>query len=99
MAPHLAEDLWATYGDGKSGTLFHVSWPESDPKALQVDTETLVIQVNGKVRAQIEVAVSISAEEAKKLARENPKVLQFTDGKSIRREIHVPHRLVNLVVG
>lgn len=98
LAPHLAEEMWATYADGDvAETLFRVPWPKPDPEALQAETETLVVQVNGKLRAQLEVPVSIGKDEAEKLALGHERVVKFTEGKTVRKVIYVPHRLVNIV--
>jgi leucyl-tRNA synthetase len=98
LAPHLAEEMWATYADGEvAETLFRVPWPLADPDARAVETEPLVIQVNGKLRAQIEVPVSIGKDEAEKLALNHERVAKFTEGKTVRKVIYVPHRLVNIV--
>ena len=69
-----------------------------DTKLVQVEQVTLVIQVNGKLRDRFPVPVSISEEEAKKLAFESPKVKPHIEGKQIVNAIYVPGKLVNLVV-
>jgi leucyl-tRNA synthetase len=98
LAPHLAEEMWATYGDGSAAaTLFRVDWPKADAAAMEVETETLVVQVNGKLRDQLEVPVSITQQEAEKRARESERVAKFVEGKTVRKVIYVPHRLVNIV--
>ena len=98
LAPHLAEEMWATYADGEvAETLFRVPWPKPDPEAMKAETEPLVVQVNGKLRAQLEVPVSIGKDEAEKLALDHEKVIKFTEGKTVRKVIYVPHRLVNIV--
>ncbi len=96
MAPHLAEELWAA--SGGDGSLFHIPWPAPDPDALRVATETVVVQVNGKVRAQVEVALDVTKADLEALARAHERVAPHLAGKTVRQVIHVPHRLLNLVV-
>jgi leucyl-tRNA synthetase len=95
-APHLAEELWSLTGHPYS--VHNQQWPVFDPKLVKVQQVTLVIQVNGKLRDRFEVPVSISEEEAKKLAFESPKVRPHVEGKQVVNAIYVPAKLVNLVV-
>jgi len=95
-APHIAEELWERIGGER---LWKAPWPEADPALLTHDTFELVVQVNGKVRDRIEVAVSLSEDELVETAKASPKVQAHVDGKSVRQAIVVPRRLVNLVVG
>jgi leucyl-tRNA synthetase len=97
MAPHLAEELWAASGGERS--LFRTPWPEADPAALRVETETVVIQVNGRLRAQLEVPLDVSKADLERLARAHERVAPHLEGKTVRQVIHVPHRLLNLVAG
>ncbi len=94
FAPFLSEELWReALGHGDS---VHLSaWPEYDPKKIIEDTFTLVIQVNGRVRGQIEVPAGISEKEAKE--RAEPEVKRFLAG-GVKRAVYVPGRLVNFVV-
>jgi leucyl-tRNA synthetase len=94
--PHLAEELWSLTAHPYS--IHNQKWPVFDPKLIEVEQVTLVIQVNGKVRDRFEVPVSISEEEAKKLAFESPKVKSHLEGKQVVNSIYVPGKLVNLVV-
>ena len=68
-----------------------------DEAALAVDTITLAVQVSGKMRATIEVAADISKDDAIAAAKADEKVAKLLEGKTIRREIYVPGRLVNVV--
>jgi len=95
-APHLAEELWSRIGHTE--LIAHAPWPEFDPAALQADTVTLVVQVNGKLRAKIDVAADASKEEVLALARAEGNVVKYLTGHTLVREIVVPGRLVNLVV-
>ena len=73
-------------------------WPRPDPALLESDTFTLVIQVNGKLRARVEAAVDAPEQELLELARGADAVRRQLDGKEVVKEIVVPGKLVNLVV-
>jgi len=97
FAPHLAEELWQRTGGEES--IEYQAWPAVDEAKLRVDTITIGVQIMGKMRAKIEVAADASKEEVLALVKANEIVARHLDGKQIRREIYVPGRLVNLVVG
>ena len=94
-APHIACELWERLGGER---LWDVPWPAADPAMLVADTVTVAVQVNGKLRGQIEVPVGLADSEVAALAREVPNVAQHLDGEEVAKEIVVPGRLVNLVV-
>ncbi len=95
MAPHITAELW----EMRRGGHIHLErWPEADPALLVVDTVTLVVQVNGKVRDRIEVDAAISEDAARDLALASEKVQSFLEGAEIRKVISRPPNLVNLVV-
>jgi len=96
MAPHIAEELWQHLGHER--TLAYEPWPEADPALLVEDLLTLAVQVNGKRRAEIQVPADAGddAIEAAALAEEN--VARHLDGKTPKKVIVVPKRLVNVVV-
>jgi len=96
FAPHITEELWEQIGH--SETIHIDSWPVWDDKYLQTDTITIVVSINGKVRAKLDVANNISEDEAKKLALENKNVQTFIGDKKPTKVIYVPGRLVNIVV-
>ncbi|MBK7045103.1 MAG: leucine--tRNA ligase [bacterium] len=95
-APHLAEELWSRLGHGRS--LMYEPWPVADPQWLVSDTVTVVVQVNGKLRDQLQVAADADPEQVKELALASAKVRQWTDGKQIVKVICVPGKLVSVVV-
>jgi leucyl-tRNA synthetase len=95
-APHITEELWSRL---RRERLWEEPWPEADPALLKRETFELVIQVNGRVRDRVEVASDLSEEELVAQARASARVQGFLDGKEIRKEIVVPGKLVNLVVG
>lgn len=95
ITPHICHELWCELG--KDGAIIDAAWPQVDESALVQDNLTLVIQVNGKLRGQIEVPASASREEIEAAARANENVLRFTEGLNIRKVIVVPGKLVNIV--
>ena len=96
FAPHIAEELWKELG--YEGGVLAADWPEVIEAALHRDEIQMALQVNGKVREQIFVPSSASKDDIEKSALENPAVLKWTEGKSIRKVIVVPGRLVNIAV-
>ncbi len=97
FAPHLAEELWRIIGNTKS--LNQVVWPSVDQEALIVDEITLVIQVMGKTRGNIQVPANATKEELEKFAKESEIGARNLTGKEIKKVIVVPGKLVNFVVG
>ncbi|MEM1434527.1 MAG: leucine--tRNA ligase [Pseudomonadota bacterium] len=97
IAPHVTQHLWELIGE--SSVLATSSWPAVDPDALVLDTIELVVQVNGKVRGRIEVEPAIDADAAQALALGDANVQRFVEGKTVRKTILVPGKLLNLVVG
>jgi leucyl-tRNA synthetase len=95
FAPHIAEELWERLGHTTSVHLER--YLEPDPGVLAVDEITLVVQVNGKVRARISAPAGITEEEAAGLALADPNVRAHLDGKTLRKQIYVPDKLLNLV--
>jgi leucyl-tRNA synthetase len=95
FAPHLADELWSKMG---YTTSVHTQpWIAPDRAALAVDEITLVVQVNGKVRARVQVAPGIAEEAAFALAMQAPAVAAQVDGKQVRKRIFVPDKLLNIV--
>lgn len=97
LAPHLAEELWEKLG-GKDSSIFDESWPEYNEALTVSDTVTLAIQVNGKVRGQVEVAAHVSEEEALEAAAAPENVQKYLEGKDVVKKIYVPGKLVSFVV-
>jgi len=95
MVPHLAEDAWAALGG--EGLIADASWPAVDPAMLVDDEVTIAIQVNGKLRDTLVLPKGTAREAAEAAALASDKVIAFLDGKSPRKVIVVPDRLVNLV--
>ena len=93
FAPHLSETLLAQFGIELNATLF----PQVDESALTRNTQTIVVQVNGKLRGKLEVSVDASKDDILAQAKALPEVQQFLTGPT-KKEIVVPNKLVNLVV-
>ncbi|MEY2151658.1 leucine--tRNA ligase [Rhodanobacter sp. 115] len=98
VVPHVSHRLWQVLGHAES-VLEDQPWPKVDESALVRDSLTLAVQVNGKLRATIEVAASASKDEAEQLARAHPHVTSFLEGKTVRKVIVVPGKIVNIVAG
>jgi len=97
FVPHITEELWQLMGN--SVALSETKWPGYD-SAATVDEELLVVvQVNGKLRSKLTVSAGVGEEELKALALSDEKVAPFIEGKTIRKVICVPGKLVNIVVG
>ncbi len=95
LAPHMAEELWQRLGHTSS--LAYEPWPVAEERWLVQDTIELVVQVNGKVRGSIQVPADADKDTIIAAAREDGNVARHLDGVTIRREIYVPGRLVNIV--
>ncbi|MFB8829788.1 leucine--tRNA ligase [Azotobacter sp. CWF10] len=95
ITPHICHALWEALG--KDGLVIDAAWPAVDESALVQDTLTLVVQVNGKLRGEIQVPAGTFREEIEAAARANENVLRFTEGLTIRKVIVVPGKLVNIV--
>ena len=97
-APHLGEELWDRLGlRAEHGELSYVPWPAWDEGALAEDTVQVVVQVGGKVRAKLEVPADMGKDELQALAMADPKVVRHLEGKTVRKVIVVPGRLVSVV--
>lgn len=95
VAPHIAEELWQRLGH--DDTISYEPWPEYDATKLMDDEVEIVLQVMGKVRAKIHVPKDISKEELEKRALGHDKIKEWVAGKTIRKVIVVPGKLVNIV--
>ncbi|WP_342650406.1 leucine--tRNA ligase [Pseudomonas sp. REB1044] len=95
ITPHLSHALWQALGHAQP--VIDAVWPTVDESALVQDSLTLVVQVNGKLRGQVEMPATASREDIEHAARNNENVLRFLDGLTIRKVIVVPGKLVNIV--
>ena len=82
---------------GHDDTVLTAGWPSVDESALVKDSIELVVQVNGKVRAKLTVPANADKDAVEALAKDEPNVQKFTEGKTIRKVIVVPGKLVNIV--
>ena len=96
FAPHITEEMWSTLGYGEMLAKDGV-WPEYDEAKCIDDTVEIAVQINGKIRAKIEIAADASDDEAIAAAKADEKVAQELAGKNIIKEIYVKGRLVNIV--
>lgn len=96
FAPHVCEEAWANLAFG--GMVCQQEWPAYDEAKCRESTVEIVVQVNGKLRARVQVAADISKEDAIAAAKAEEKVAAALEGKNVVKEIYVPGKLVNLVV-
>jgi leucyl-tRNA synthetase len=96
FAPHISEELWSRLGHDASVHL--QSWPDYDASALEQATVTMAVQVNGKVRAEIEVSKDADKAAILETAKAETNVAKYLQEGELKREIVVPGKLVNLVV-
>jgi len=97
FAPHVTEELWEQLGNSDS---IHTStWPAYDEQYLTSDTMTIVVQINGKVRAQLQVASDATEEQVVTAAKADKKVVAHLDGNEVKKTIYIPGKLVSFVVG
>ncbi len=96
LAPHIAEELWNKLGH--KNTIAYEPWPEYDASKITQNTVTVVGQVNGKVRARLEVDFDTDEEKLIKLVKQDGKIKSYIDGKEIVKEIVIKNKLVNIVV-
>lgn len=97
IAPHIAEALWQSLGE--QGSLVGYPWPQMDASALTQSTIEMVVQVNGKVRGKVQVAADADQQTILTQAKAEDNVARHLEGKTVRKEIVVPNKLVNIVVG
>ncbi|WP_175615148.1 leucine--tRNA ligase [Piscibacillus halophilus] len=95
VAPHIAEEIWSLLGH--DGTIAYEAWPTYDESKLVEDQVEIVLQVMGKVRGRAQVPKEASKEELEELALNDERVQEWVEGKTIRKVIVVPGKLVNIV--
>ncbi len=96
FAPHLSEELWSR--NGQEVSIFLSDWPAYDEKLIKDEVITYIIQVNGKLRAQIKMSAEATKDEVIAKAKLDPSIIKWLDAKEIKKSIYVPGRLVNFVV-
>ncbi len=96
FAPYITEELWEQLGHKTS--IHNEEWPQYDPKQMIEEKITMVVQINGKVRAQIEVEADASEDAVKEIALKNERVQKWLSGKKLQKVIVVPRRVVSIIV-
>lgn len=96
IVPHIAHVLWKELG--QDNAVINAPWPEADPTALVREQLELVVQVNGKLRSHISVALDAERADIEAIAKADDHIIRYLEGKPIRKIIIVPGRLVNIVV-
>src|SRR5690606_26334158 len=97
FAPHITEELWHRIGHQES--IHRQSWPKYDPAALEVDEVEIAVQINGKLRTKLTVPAKADKGEVEQLVLADDRVRTYIEGKTVRKVIVVPGKLVNVVVG
>lgn len=95
ICPHAGEEIWSILGH--DGTIAFEKWPEFDEEAVKEDTVEIGVQINGKVKGKVEIAVDEDSKTVIAKAKEIPAVAKAIEGKNIVKEIYVPERIVNIV--
>lgn len=95
ICPHAGEEIWSILGH--DGTIAFEKWPEFDEEAVKEDTVEIGVQINGKVKGKVEIAVDEDSQAVIAKAKEIPAVAKAIEGKNIVKEIYVPGRIVNIV--
>ncbi len=96
ITPHMCHYLWTQIGSS-NGSVEDAQWPIVDESALVEDEKLIIVQVNGKLRAKITVAADASKETVEAIGLADGGVVKFTDGKTIRKIIYIPGKLLNIV--
>lgn len=96
IVPHICHTLWQELGH--LGAVIDAPWPEVDEVARAADMVTVVVQVNGKLRGRLELPAGSDEAVVRAAALADPSVVKFVDGKTLRKAIHIPDKLLNLVI-
>ncbi|EGG98201.1 Leucyl-tRNA synthetase [gamma proteobacterium IMCC2047] len=97
IVPHICHALWQALGHDNA--IIDQAWPQFDESALKQSSIEMVVQVNGKVRARVSVDAEADKDSIEKIALAEENVVRFIDGKTVRKVIVVPGKLINIVVG
>ena len=96
VAPHISEEIWSRLGH--NDTITYETWPTYDEAKLVEDTVEIPEQINGKVRATVEIPVESTEEEVKNIVHENANIQTQLEGKNVVKEIYVKNKIYNIVV-
>jgi leucyl-tRNA synthetase len=95
FAPHITEEIWANLGNKKS---IHIeNWPDFDPKKIVSDNVIVVVQINGKPRANFEIAVGTIQKEVEKVAYALPEVSKWLAGKQIKKVMFIKEKILSII--
>jgi leucyl-tRNA synthetase len=97
MTPHITAELWERRHPGEP-SVHHQSWPEADAALVKQEMTTMVVEINGKVRARLQVSPEINEDDARTAAMANPTIQQALSERSPQRVVVRPPRLVNIIV-
>ncbi|HFC97410.1 MAG TPA: leucine--tRNA ligase [Thermosulfurimonas dismutans] len=97
MTPHICEELWSALGE--EGLVSEASWPEWDEEAVREEEITIVVQVNGRVRDSLRLPADADEDTVREAALASERVRRHLEGKTIRKVVFVPGRLINFVAG
>jgi leucyl-tRNA synthetase len=90
--------MWSALGSEHAGLVAHAEWPDFDPALAEEPTATVVVQVNGRLRARLELAEPDDERAAREAALAHPAVRPWVEGREVARTVFVPGKLLNLVV-
>jgi leucyl-tRNA synthetase len=96
FAPHVTEELWVALGE--EGSIHTSTWPSIDATLLTDDTIVLGVQVNGKVRAEIELVHDATEDQVREMVMQLPEVIKWMDGKEVKKFIFIPKKIISIVV-
>ena len=97
FSPHLAEELWESFGHSKS-IFSGMNWPEYNADKARDDSVEMAIQINGKLRATVTLKAGIGQEEMEIIAKSEKNIARYLETGIVKRVIYVPNRLINFVL-
>ena len=97
-APHLTEEMWELLGHDEQ-IANQVIWPSYDPDKLVENSIEIPVQINGKVKARIQIELDAKKDDVLSKAKSDQAIKEELEGKTIRKEIYVPNKIVNIVIG
>jgi leucyl-tRNA synthetase len=98
MAPHVSEELWERVGEAKARSLAYAPWPEFDPALVRDDVVEIGVQVNGKLRGTITIAVDADEATAREAALHEERVHAYVHGNVVKKIIYVKGKIMNFIV-
>ncbi len=95
MMPHLAEEMWQTLGG--AGWIANQPWPQADPDLARDEQVTIAVQINGKLRATLDLPRDAASDAVESAALASPQIMRWLDGRAPRKVIVVPNRIVSIL--